>query len=280
MSCACLGDEIDIHGGGLDLVFPHHENEIAQSECSTGKPFARYWMHNGLLTMTGGQKMGKSLNNVINISDALLDFPAETIRFYLLQNHYRSPLPWSGTALNEALSMVARLYEAKESASLMGGQEPPQQVVAALGSDAQAVWTLGNDFLTKMHKALDEDFNTAQTLGIAFELARAINRFSAHKKARKRGGPVVAPALAGFSAVASALGLLGDDPMQFQEEVKSKRLSAMGLDLAVIEDAIQRRASARSKKDWPTSDAIRKEMSDRGILLMDTGEGMTWRVRL
>ena len=99
MACSCLGDEIDIHGGGLDLVFPHHENEVAQSECASSKTFARYWMHNGMLTMSGGQKMGKSLGNVINIRDAL--YPAEVIRLYLLQNHYRSSLPWSATALRE-----------------------------------------------------------------------------------------------------------------------------------------------------------------------------------
>ena len=100
MANCCLGEEIDIHGGGLDLVFPHHENEIAQSEAASGKPFARYWMHNGLLTMKGGQKMGKSLGNVINIRDALKEYPAEAIRLYLLQNHYRSPIPWSSTALS------------------------------------------------------------------------------------------------------------------------------------------------------------------------------------
>ncbi|MCA9319906.1 MAG: cysteine--tRNA ligase, partial [Planctomycetes bacterium] len=119
MSRAHLGATIDIHGGGLDLVFPHHENEIAQSECCNGVPYARYWLHNGLLTMTGGQKMGKSLGNVINVRDALAQFPAEALRLYYLQNHYRSPLPWSNEALPDALRMLARLYDAREAAEAM-----------------------------------------------------------------------------------------------------------------------------------------------------------------
>ena len=102
MANATFGEQIDIHGGGLDLVFPHHENEVAQSECASSKQYVKYWMHNGLLTMSGGQKMGKSLGNVINIRDALQSYPAEAIRLYLLQNHYRSSLPWSSTALREA----------------------------------------------------------------------------------------------------------------------------------------------------------------------------------
>lgn len=280
MAKCCLGEEIDIHGGGLDLVFPHHENEIAQSEGANGKPFARYWMHNGMLTMVGGQKMGKSLGNVINIRDALKEYPAESLRFYLLQNHYRSSLPWSSTALNEALTMLARLYEAKEAALAMGGQEPAAQVAQALGADAQTVLSLGESFVDRLHAALDEDFNTAQVLSSAFELARAINRFSAHKKARKRGGPIVAKALAGFDVLTDAIGLLGSDPVNFQAEVKLKRLAAMGLSEADINVQLDARRAAREAKDWVASDHIRDELAEQGILVMDTPAGMEWRVRL
>jgi cysteinyl-tRNA synthetase len=280
MSKCCLGEEIDIHGGGLDLVFPHHENEIAQSEASSGKKFSRYWMHNGLLTMKGGQKMGKSLGNVINIEDALNDYPAETIRLYLLQNHYRSPLPWSGEALNEALSMLARLYEAIESAEAMGGQERAEDVAKALGEDAQTVLDLGTSFHTKMLNFLDEDFNTSGVLGLAFELARAINRFSAHKKSKKRGGPLVKEALRGLRSMNEAIGLLGKDTKGFQNEVKSKCLRAMGLDASTIEDKLVARKEARANKDWATSDQIRDELDAMGILIMDTADGVEWRVKL
>ncbi len=280
MSKCCLGDEIDIHGGGLDLVFPHHENEIAQSEAASGKKFSRYWMHNGLLTMKGGQKMGKSLGNVINIEDALKDYPAETVRLYLLQNHYRSPLPWSGEALNEALAMLARLYEAIESAEAMGGQEKPEDVAKSLGEDAKTVWTLGQEFHQKMLAALDEDFNTSAVLGHAFELARAINRFASHKKAKKRGGPLVKDALAGLRSMNQAIGLLGADAKAFQTEVKAKCLRAMGLDANVIERKLVDRQAARGNKDWATSDQIRDELDAMGILIMDTPQGVEWRVKL
>ena len=280
MSKCCLGEQIDIHGGGLDLVFPHHENEIAQSEAATGKEYSRYWMHNGLLTMKGGQKMGKSLGNVINIEDALQDYPAEAVRLYLLQNHYRSPLPWSGDALNEALTMLARLYEAIESAESMKGQEKAEDVVKSLGEDAQTVLSLGSSFQEKMLNFLDEDFNTSGVLGLAFELARAINRFASHKKAKKRGGPVVAKALEGLRTMAPAIGLLGANVSEFQAEVKSKCLRRLGLDAALIEEKLVARKEARANKDWATSDQIRDELDAQGILIMDTADGVEWRVKL
>ncbi len=280
MSNCCLGEQIDIHGGGLDLIFPHHENEIAQSEAASGKTFSRYWMHNGLLTMKGGQKMGKSLGNVINIRDALKEYPAEAIRLYLLQNHYRSAIPWSSTALLEALSMLARLYEAIEVAEQMKGQEKADDVAKSLGEDAQIVLNLGRQFIDTMHHDLDEDFNTAAVLGHAFELARAINRFSAHKKAKKRGGPIVAPALEGLQRLSKSLGLLSSSTKSFQEEVKEKRLDAMGLDRNQIEALLEERNKARKEKNWSRSDEIRDSLEAQNILVMDTLEGVAWKIKL
>ena len=280
MAYAALGAEIDIHGGGLDLVFPHHENEVAQSECANRSPYARYWMHNGLLTMKGGRKMGKSLGNVINIRDAIKAYPAEAVRIYLLQSLYRSPLPWSQTALNEALSMLARLYEAKELAMQMNGTEKAEDVAKSLGEDASRVLELGTQFTEKLYAALDEDFNTSLALSHAFELARAINRFSAHKKAKKRGGPVVAAALAGFAKMGEAIGLLGNDPIKFQAEVKQKRLEAMGLTKEEIEATLNARNKARAEKDWAKSDELRDSLATQGILVMDTPDGVDWRIQL
>ena len=280
MSCAHLGEQIDIHGGGLDLIFPHHENEIAQSEAASGKTFARFWMHNGLLTMKGGQKMGKSLGNVINIEEALTRFPAEAIRLYLLQNHYRTALPWSETSLVDALSMLARLYEAKEVALNMKGQEDPQAVAKALGEDAQAVLALSEEFASRMYSMLDEDFNTSQALALAFELARAVNRFAQHKKAKKRGGPLAKKALEALDLFTQALNLLGDSPSDFQKEVKEKRLADLGLDQAQVEEALSRRTQAREQKEWARSDQIRDELDAQGIVVMDTCDGVEWRVKL
>ncbi len=280
MALDTLGETIDIHGGGLDLVFPHHENEVAQSTCANGSHYARHWMHNGLLTMGGGQKMGKSLGNVINIQVALSRFPAEALRLYYLQNQYRSPLPWSEEALPAALSMLSRMYDAVEKAEAMQGAEPVDRLVADLGDDAKRVVELGEGFAERFHAALDEDFNTAQALGVVFELARAVNRFANHKKAKKRGGPVVAGALAALRSLAPNLGLLQMDVEAFQEEVKDKRLADMGLSRETVEAKIQERNDARAAKDWAKSDELRLELEKIGVLLNDTAEGVTWRLRL
>jgi cysteinyl-tRNA synthetase len=295
MCQSCLGDTIDIHGGGLDLVFPHHENEIAQSESGTGKPFARYWMHNGMLTISSGRKMkggvdeaggdgpkkmGKSLGNVVNVRDALAEYPGEALRLFYLQNQYRSPLPWDETALPEALAMLDRLYQARDTAAAMKGQEPAERVAEQLGKDAQQVLELGRSFNEKFYAACDHDFNTAKALGFALELARAINRFSNHKKAIKRGGPVVAPALAAFATVDKALGLLQMDGAAFEQEVKAKRLKALGLDQSWIEEQLVARAQARADKDWQRADAIRAELDEKRVEVLDRPDGVAWRLRL
>jgi cysteinyl-tRNA synthetase len=307
MAAATLGPEIDIHGGGLDLVFPHHENEIAQSECAHGHRFARHWMHNGLLTVASGTKaggrahraeggaeptgpapdeadapakMGKSLGNAFVIREALSLVPAEAIRLYYLQAHYRSPLPWSDDALLDALAMLSRLYDARDRARTWGGQEDPDAVARALGKDALEVLRLGRAFPEAFYAALDEDFNTAQALGLAFELARALNRLGNHKKARKRAGPVVGPALAALDRLGPALGLLTLDGPAFEAQVKEKRLAAMGLDAADIEAELEARRQARADKDWARADAIRDALDARGIEVMDGPDGATWRVKL
>ena len=275
-----LGDTIDIHGGGLDLVFPHHENEIAQSECGTGHAFARWWMHNGLLTMGDGHKMGKSEGNAFAIHDLLDLYPAEAIRLYYLDTHYRSPLPWTPVALDEALAKLARLYEAREVAGQMGGEEVPEVVAEALGADAQAVLSLSRDFAAGFEACLSDDFNTAGALGLAFELCRAVNRMSNHKKARKRGGPIAALALAALDRVTEHLGLLQLSTPDFHAEVAAKRLPAMGLTVEQVDGMLQRRTEAREARDWAAADALRDELDQKGIVVMDGAEGSTWRVRV
>ncbi len=280
MAAECIGETIDIHGGGLDLVFPHHENEIAQSECGHGKPYARYWMHNGLLNMAAGQKMGKSLGNVINVRAALEDYPAEVLRLYYLQNHYRSPLLWDDQALPTALAMMCRLYEALEVAQSLAGNEPAATVVSDLGDDAKAVWQLGNSFADKLDQSLAQDFNTAQPIGHLFELARAINRFSNHKKAKKRGGPVVQPAIQGFKKVADALGLFQQEPAQFFVQVREKCIRKLGITATDVENLLDERKAARAAKDWDRADEIRAELDAKSIQVMDSPDGVTWRVSI
>ncbi len=280
MAKATIGDTIDIHGGGLDLVFPHHENEVAQSQCGNQAEYAKFWMHHGLLTMASGQKMGKSFGNCISVKDALSKFPAETLRVYYLQNHYRSPLPWDSESLVDSLAMLSRLYEAREVAETMVGEEPAQNVAKSMGKDAQIVLDLGTSFTERFNAAMDQDFNTALALAHLFELARAINRFGNLKKAQKRGGPVVAAALEAFSLVGEALGMMNMSSQDFHNEVKAKRLSAMGIEASQIDQLIEERSAARASKNWDRADEIRKELEEKSILVMDLADGVQWRVRL
>tara|TARA_R110002096_G_scaffold16898_1_gene57565 strand:+ start:6761 stop:8233 length:1473 start_codon:yes stop_codon:yes gene_type:complete len=280
MAKATLGDTIDIHGGGLDLVFPHHENEVAQSVCGNKADYARVWMHHGLLTMASGQKMGKSFGNVINVKVALEAFPAETLRLYYLQNHYRSPLPWGDEALPEALGMLSRLYEAREVAEAMGGEEPAESVAKSMGKDAQTLFDLGQSFSERFYAAMDQDFNTALAIAHLMELSRAINRFGNLKKANKRGGPLVATALKAFALAGEAMGLMRMTSEEFHAQVKEKRLAAMGIDPADVEKLIEDRGIARAEKNWDRADEIRKELEAKSILVMDQADGVQWRVKL
>lgn len=276
-----LGATFDIHGGGLDLVFPHHENEIAQSVCGNQEHYARYWMHNGLLTLQSGGKMSKSdKGSVFRICDAVQAFPGEAIKLYLLQNHYRSPLLWEDDSLPDALAKLSRLYEAREAAEAMGGEEDADVVAEQLGKDAQTVLELGRAFEARYYECMDEDFRCSQALGMTFELARAINRFAGHKKARRRGGPVVAPALAGLALLPQTLGVLGMSVSDFQEEVKAKRSRAMGIDPAEVDALLVARKEAREAKDWAQADTIRDQLTALGVVVMDSAEGVVWRIRL
>ena len=281
MAYETLGATIDIHGGGIDLVFPHHENEVAQSECAHGAaPYAKYWMHNGMLTMASGQKMGKSLGNVFNIRAALELFSAEALRIYYLQVHYRSSLPWSIDALPDALALLARLYEAMETAQKLGGDEDAAAVAKDLGPDAQRALELAEGFAARFYGAMDDDFNTAMALGYAFELARAFNRFANHKKAAKRGGPIAKKLLAAFAVVRDALGLLAMEPEAFIDEVKAKRLPQLGLTKDDVEAKLAARSAARVDKDWARADELRAELEQAGIQVMDRADRVDWRVRL
>lgn len=279
MAAHYLGEQFDIHGGGIDLVFPHHENELAQSECASGHPpFARYWMHNGHLGMSG-EKMSKSLGNIVRIRDILQQVPAEALRFFYLGTHYRSPLPYSTEQLTDALAALDRLYVAKETVDevLAAGRSAP---IDTLGADARDAHRLASSFPAALDEALDDDFNTAAAMGHLFEMVRAINRFANDRKARGRGAEVLAPAAAAFAAAGRSLGVGAMLPAAFFDEVKVKRLRAQGRSLADVEARIRDRAAARASKDWAVADAIREELDAQGIVVMDGAEGSNWRVRV
>ncbi len=241
MGCALLGETFDIHGGGQDLQFPHHENEIAQSEGASGRPFVRYWMHNEFVRVEE-EKMSKSLGNFFVIRDVLRHFDAEVVRFFVLRAHYRSPLDYSDADLRDAKGALTRLYIALKGA--------PAGSAAPDWSEPHA---------RRLKQAMDDDFGTPQAVAVLFELAREIGR----------GRTGLAPVL---RALGGVLGLLQRDPVEF---LRSGPGAA--LDDAAIERRVAERGAARKAGDYRAADAIRKELEADGVVLEDTAGGTTWR---
>ncbi|BCX54224.1 MULTISPECIES: cysteine--tRNA ligase [Comamonas] len=240
MGCELLGESFDIHGGGADLQFPHHENEIAQSEGATGKPFARTWMHNGFINVDN-EKMSKSLGNFFTIRDVLKEYDAETIRFFVVRSHYRSPLNYSNVHLDDARGALKRLYTALDLVT-------PAEV--------QIDWS--NPYAARFKAAMDEDFGTPEAVAVLFELAAEVNRSKS-------------PEVAGLlKALGGCLGLLQAEPQKFLQA------GAEGVDAAGIEAQIAARAEAKAAKNWAEADRIRKELLDQGIVLKDSAAGTTW----
>ena len=243
MSCDLLGTHFDIHGGGADLQFPHHENEIAQSEGASGSPFVNLWMHNGFVRVDD-EKMSKSLGNFFTIRDVLTRYDAEVVRFFILRAHYRSPLNYSDQHLDDARQALSRLYTALRSAGSAG--------------DAVVDWHLPEAAAFKA--ALDDDFNTPIAIAALFDLAARINR----------GESSLAPLLAGLGQV---IGLLERDPAVFLQGGAERE----GLDEAAIVARIEERAAAKRARDFGRADAVRDELKAAGIILEDSAAGTTWR---
>jgi cysteinyl-tRNA synthetase len=244
MAEAHLGETIDIHGGGQDLVFPHHENEIAQSVCAHGgKPFARYWMHNGFLTMSR-QKMSKSVGNIMTVHDLLESWPGEVLRYLLLSAHYRQPLEWSDEALQQARKTLDRMYGVLRAAAAGNGlPEPSQQPPAALVA------------------ALEDDLNTPQALAELHALARAMSLAEDPGDLRQRAGDLLAGA--------ALLGLLQANPETW--------FKGDDQDDAAIEALIQARQDARAARDFARADELRDQLTALGITLEDGAGGTRWK---
>jgi len=277
MSMKYLGETLDIHGGGLDLIFPHHENERAQSEAATGRTFVRYWLHNGFVTIKG-EKMSKSLGNFVTISKILEEFHPEALRLFLLSKHYRSPLDYSPEILRENEAALSRCYYSlKEAIDVIEG---PTKKKRPIGESALAALDEIRGLKEAFYQAMDDDFNTARAIGYMFEAFRSLN--SVVKEAQRRPSALfkdplreVMDILAGMGSV---LGILQEDPASFLKRRNLIYLERIGLTRQYVEDAINRRAEARRKKDWSTADAIRNELNEKGIILMDTPHGTEWQV--
>ncbi len=260
MSNRYLGKTIDIHCGGQDLQFPHHENEIAQSEAANGCEFVRYWMHNGFLNIDN-KKMSKSLNNFFTVREAAAACGYDTIRFFMLSSHYRSPLNYSADILEQCKSSLARLRNAfhrAEELTTTGAEGP-------ITPEEQAVADTFPTYRTRFDEAMDDDFNTANAVSVFFELVRAINIATAAKNQPTRAfAQLCLDMLKEFNNV---LGLLYEVPTPEAEGEE---------DNTWIEQAIAARAEAKKARNWAEADRIRDELKAQGIVLKDSKQGTTW----
>jgi cysteinyl-tRNA synthetase len=276
MSRHYLGETFDIHGGGEDLVFPHHENEIAQSEGATGQPPARYWIHNGFVRVNS-EKMSKSLGNFFTIRDILRVYHPEVLRFFMLQSHYRSPVDFSDAALAEARQGLQRFYAVlallRGEKAALAGQPPAGEASPADRGLADVLGALRERFI----EAMDDDFNTARAIGHLFEAVRELNAALAGKKA-----PVSLAVLAYAEEVlreaGDVLGLFQEDPNVYLRLDREREAGKRGLDIAEIDALIVRRRAAREAKDWARADEIRRELAGRGVVLKDTPAETTWAI--
>ena len=269
MSMKYLGATFDIHGGGSDLQFPHHENEIAQSEGASGKPYVNYWMHSAMLNIDG-EKMSKSLDNFWTLRDVLQQHHPETIRCFFLSAHYRKTVNYSQANLDVARERVRYVHKARMALTAHLAAEPPTAPDAATEAD----------FLGRLYEAMDDDFNTPVALAILHEAARTTNDLIADRKRAKLPESVARlTALAGFfDAFAAIFGLLACDSAATLAEIRAQLTGKLGLDAAWIEGRIEARTAARSAKAWADADAIRAELAGRRVELMDTPAGTLWDI--
>jgi cysteinyl-tRNA synthetase len=263
MGSELLGKHFDIHGGGADLQFPHHENEIAQSEGAHQCQYVNYWMHNGFVRVDN-EKMSKSLGNFFTIREVLKKYDAEVVRFFILRAHYRSPLNYSDAHLDDAKGALTRLYTAMNSVklrSLVGMAPVGLAPYGGVTHVQEQLVNLEQPYSQRFKAAMDDDFNTPEAIAVLFDLANDVNRMKSPELAKR------------LKALGGVLGLLQRDPQAFLQGAASDG----GLDDAAINAQIEARIAAKKAKNFAEADRIRKALLDGGIVLEDTAQGTTWR---
>ena len=248
MNCKQLGHHFDIHGGGSDLMFPHHENEIAQSTCAHDGEYVNYWMHSGMV-MVDREKMSKSLGNFFTVRDVLQHYDAETVRYFLMSGHYRSQLNYGEDNLNQARAALERLYTALRHTD---------SSVPAQGGEA---------FETRFRTAMDDDFNTPEAYSVLFDMAREVNRLKSEDRDAANG------LAAKLREIANVLGILQQDPEQFLQS----GAQVNDEEVAEIEHWVKARADARAAKDWAQADIARDKLNALGVIVEDGPQGSSWR---
>lgn len=272
MSNHFLGATFDIHGGGKDLLFPHHENERAQSIAANGGEFARYWVHNGFVTVES-EKMSKSLGNFLTIRDALAMYHPEVLRLFLLSKHYRSPLDFSKNVVHDFQSGIIRIYRTLQRLEeSLGAYDPPEDS----GKQGFLQGEPENAFLKQFVKIMDDDLNTAGAIGLVFDKVKQINRLLDAEPGKQALAELKEDRRHLYSA-AHVLGLLTRDPETFFEEISR---SADRVDADEIERMIAERTRARAEKDWARADAVRDRLKEMGVILEDGPQGTSWRMEV
>jgi cysteinyl-tRNA synthetase len=273
MSQRYLGETLDIHGGGKDLIFPHHENEIAQSEAATGKPFVRYWIHNGFVNINK-EKMSKSLGNILTLKEIFKDWHPEVVRLFLLSHHYRSPLDYSMDSLSEAKAGLDRFYTTLDSIQRELKRSVPRQTppTSSIGKDIDGNVSLTDarqvidKFQERFEEAMDDDFNTAQALGYFYDLQRHLNSLldiSKYHPAEEITS-MLKQGFNHFSKIGWVFGLFQGDPETYLNELKKEGLKRLKLSEEEILRFIEERNAARRGKNWKRADEIRNELLSRG----------------
>ncbi len=281
MSQRFLGDTFDIHGGGEDLIFPHHENEIAQSEGATGKPFAHYWIHNGFIKINN-EKMSKSLKNTLTIREILTTCHPEVFRFFVFQSHYKSYIDFSDISIAEARAGVERLYAVLKKIKELLEERVDFSGISEndLSGEDEVMFKKVSMLPDKFKEAMDDDFNTARAIGYIFDTVRLINGYVT-KDFVPTGEAlfVLSEAKEQIRSVGKVLGLLLEDPDEYFEKDKKREASKSGLDVEEIERLINERRQARESKDWDRADELRDLLAARGVVLKDTPTLTTWKIR-
>jgi cysteinyl-tRNA synthetase len=278
MSQKYLGETFDIHGGGRDLTFPHHENEIAQSEAATGKPFVRYWIHNGFVNINK-EKMSKSLGNILTIKEILNDWHPEILRLFFLSHHYRSPVDYSEDSFNEAKSGLDRFYS-----TLSAIQEELKKPLSQKKLDSAVIENCRqaiDSFHVRFEEAMDDDFNTAQALGYFYDLQTHLNSLLSLSKGNptKEIVSMLKQGLDHFVMKGWVFGLFREDPEKYLDQQKRDGLKKLQLSEEEIFRSIEERNLTRKEKNWKRADEIRDDLLSKGIVLEDTPTETKWKLK-